>query len=182
MDKQELRQFIAHQLDTLENRKQREQQIYDQLFGMPEWHAAQSVAITLSFRNECATEEIILKAWEHGKHVVIPKVVERQMRFFDYTRASRLVENKMGIREPDETAVERTLDTIDLCIVPGRVFMRNGFRIGWGGGFYDRALASYPGHTLSVAFEKQLVPIFDIEPFDQPVNQIVTESEVIRCR
>ena len=104
------------------------------------------------------------------------------MRFFDYTRASRLVENKMGIREPDETAVERTLDTIDLCIVPGRVFMRNGFRIGWGGGFYDRALASYPGHTLSVAFEKQLVPIFDIEPFDQPVNQIVTESEVIRCR
>jgi 5-formyltetrahydrofolate cyclo-ligase len=104
------------------------------------------------------------------------------MKFFEYLPDSRLVETTMGIREPDDTAVERSLNTIDLCLVPGRAFMRNGFRVGWGGGFYDRALIDYRGNTLAVAFECQLVAAFAVESFDRPVDQIVTESEVILCR
>lgn len=182
MEKQEIRQFITHQLNTLNHRQQREQQIYDQLFTVSAWENARSIAVTLSFRNECSTDPIIEKAWELGKQVVIPKVVQREMKFFEYLPNSRLVETTMGIREPDDTAVERSLNTIDLCLVPGRAFMRNGFRVGWGGGFYDRALVDYRGNTLAVAFECQLVPAFAVESFDRPVDQIVTESEVILCR
>lgn len=182
MEKQEIRQFITHQLNTLDRRQQREQQIYDRLFTVSAWENARSIAVTLSFRNECSTDPIIEKAWELGKQVVIPKVVQREMKFFEYLPNSRLVETTMGIREPDDTAVERSLNTIDLCLVPGRAFMRNGFRVGWGGGFYDRALVDYPGNTLAVAFECQLVPAFAVESFDRPVDQIVTESEVILCR
>lgn len=182
MEKQEIRQFITHQLNTLDRRQQREQQIYDRLFTVSAWENARSIAVTLSFRNECSTDPIIEKAWELGKQVVIPRVVHREMKFFEYLPNSRLVETTMGIREPDDTAVERSLNTIDLCLVPGRAFMRNGFRVGWGGGFYDRALVDYQGNTLAVAFECQLVPAFAIESFDRPVDQIVTESEVILCR
>lgn len=182
MEKQEIRQFITHQLNTLDRRQQREQQIYDRLFTVSAWENARSIAVTLSFRNECSTDPIIEKAWELGKQVVIPKVVHREMKFFEYLPNSRLVETTMGIREPDDTAVERSLNTIDLCLVPGRAFMRNGFRVGWGGGFYDRALVDYQGNTLAVAFECQLVPTFAVESFDRPVDQIVTESEVILCR
>ncbi len=182
MEKQEIRQFITHQLDALDHRQQREQQIYDRLFTVPAWENARSIAVTLSFRNECPTNPVIEKAWELGKQVVIPKVVQREMKFFEYLPDSRLVETKMGIREPDDTALERSLDTIDLCLVPGRAFMRNGFRIGWGGGFYDRALVEYQGNTLAVAFECQLVSAFAVESFDRPVDQIVTESEVLLCR
>lgn len=182
MEKQEIRQFITHQLNTLDRRQQREQQIYDRLFTVSAWENARSIAVTLSFRNECSTDPIIEKAWALGKQVVIPKVVQREMKFFEYLPNSRLVETTMGIREPDDTAVERSLNTIDLCLVPGRAFMRNGFRVGWGGGFYDRALVDYQESTLAVAFECQLVPTFAVESFDRPVDQIVTESEVILCR
>lgn len=182
MEKQETRQFITHQLNTLDRRQQREQQIYDRLFTVSAWENARSIAVTLSFRNECSTDPIIEKAWELGKQVVIPRVVHREMKFFEYLPNSRLVETTMGIREPDDTAVERSLNTIDLCLVPGRAFMRNGFRVGWGGGFYDRTLVDYQGNTLAVAFECQLVPAFAVESFDRPVDQIVTESEVILCR
>ena len=149
MEKQEIRQFITHQLNTLDRRQQREQQIYDRLFTVSAWENARSIAVTLSFRNECSTDPIIEKAWELGKQVVIPKVVQREMKFFEYLPNSRLVETTMGIREPDDTAVERSLNTIDLCLVPGRAFMRNGFRVGWGGGFYDRALVDYQGEYVS---------------------------------
>lgn len=182
MEKREIRRFITDQLNQLEHREQKEQQIYDHLFALPEWKNAQSIAITLSFRNECATEPIILKAWELGKQVVIPKVMHQDMRFFEYLPNSPLIETKMGIREPDDRAVERSLSAVDLCLVPGRAFTRQGYRVGWGGGFYDRVLADYHGHTLAVAFERQLVTAFEVEPFDQPVQQIVTESEVVVCQ
>ena len=62
MEKQEIRQFITHQLDALDHRQQREQQIYDRLFTVPAWENAGSIAVTLSFRNECPTDPVIEKA------------------------------------------------------------------------------------------------------------------------
>ncbi|MGE6554517.1 5-formyltetrahydrofolate cyclo-ligase [Exiguobacterium artemiae] len=182
MGKQEIRQFITDQLNQLEHREQKEQQIYDHLFALPEWKNAQSIAITLSFRNECATEPIILKAWQLGKQVVIPKVIQQDMRFFEYLPTSPLIETKMGIREPDDQAKEQSLSSVDLCLVPGRAFTRQGYRVGWGGGFYDRVLADYHGHTVAIAFNRQLVPAFEVEPFDRPVQRIVTESGVVVCQ
>ncbi|MCT4792581.1 MULTISPECIES: 5-formyltetrahydrofolate cyclo-ligase [Exiguobacterium] len=182
MEKQEIRRWITDQLNRLENREQKQQQIYDQLFELPEWKNAQSIAVTLSFRNECATDPIVLKAWQLGKQVVIPKVIQQEMKFFEYVPNSPLIETKMGIREPDDQANEQSLRSVDLCLVPGRAFTRAGYRIGWGGGFYDRALTDYPGHTVAVTFDCQLVSDFEVEPFDQPVQKIVTESKVIVCR
>ena len=70
---------------------------------------------------------------------------------------------------------------VDLCVVPGRVFNRSGYRIGWGGGYYDRFLASYAGQTLSLAYSVQVLDDIPIEAHDIPVGVIVSERELIRC-
>lgn len=181
MNKQAVRHAVGKQLTQLDDRVRRERMIEQHLFGLPEWIKATSIAVTLSFRNECSTDRIIEQAWLEGKRVVIPKVVGKQMKFFEHTPSHVLLENTMGIREPDEHASEILLNTVDLCIVPGRAYMRSGYRVGWGGGFYDRALVEFSGATLSIAFAIQVVEVFEVEAFDQPVDTIVTEDEVIRC-
>ncbi|WP_214847709.1 5-formyltetrahydrofolate cyclo-ligase [Exiguobacterium sp. s193] len=182
MNKQAVRHAVGESITQLDDRVDRERMIEQHLFSLPEWTEATSIAVTLSFRNECSTDRIIDQAWSEGKRVVIPKVVGKQMKFFEHTANHVLLENTMGIREPDEQASEILLNTVDLCIVPGRAYTRSGYRIGWGGGFYDRSLVEFSGATLSIAFAIQVVEQFEVESFDQPVDMIVTEEEVIRCR
>ena len=65
---------------------------------------------------------------------------------------------------------------IDLIVVPGLLFSSRGFRIGFGGGFYDRYLADYQGETCSLVFSEQLYDDWEVEDFDIPVQKIYTDS------
>jgi len=65
-------------------------------------------------------------------------------------------------------------------IVPGLVFNEKGYRIGFGGGFYDRFLADYHGKTVSLAFDFQVMKEIPTESFDLPVQIIITNERVIR--
>ena len=91
MNKKAVRRVIAERLNELENRQERERRIAEQLFVLPEWMNATSIAVTLSFRNECSTERVIQQAWADGKRVVIPKVIGQEMRFFEHSSSSRLI-------------------------------------------------------------------------------------------
>ena len=84
-----------------------------------------------------------------------------------------------------EPIVEETTsikkEVIDLQIVPGVVFSNEGYRIGFGGGYYDRYLTDYNGYTLSLAFECQTGYVIPIETHDIPVRKIYTEKREILC-
>ena len=67
-------------------------------------------------------------------------------------------------------------EEIDLIVVPGLLFSSRGFRIGFGGGFYDRYLADYQGETCSLVFSEQLYDDWEVEDFDIPVQKIYTDS------
>ena len=83
----------------------------------------------------------------------------------------------MDLKEP---IVSRTVSIdkgqIDLQIVPGVVYSDEGFRIGFGGGYYDRYLTDYEGDRVSLAFEIQTSQEVPIEEHDIPVNKIITEK------
>jgi 5-formyltetrahydrofolate cyclo-ligase len=67
---------------------------------------------------------------------------------------------------------------IDVLIVPGMAFDRQGYRLGYGKGYYDRFLSRHPGlFTIGVCFDFQVLDTLPIESFDFPVNMIVTEKE-----
>jgi 5-formyltetrahydrofolate cyclo-ligase len=90
-----------------------------------------------------------------------------------------------GIREPvvDRCIKEEAPGTVDLILLPGVAFTREGVRLGYGGGFYDKLLAQLPHQPSLVAgaFALQVVQEIPREVTDRNVGWLVTEAETIRC-
>ncbi|WP_066365794.1 5-formyltetrahydrofolate cyclo-ligase [Neobacillus fumarioli] len=152
------------------------------LFETNEWLTARSVGITVSRFPEVDTFQIIRKAWELGKMVAVPKCVpqEKRMVFRTLTEFSQLESVFYGLLEPipEQTSAVKA-DQLDLLIVPGLAFSPDGFRLGFGGGYYDRFLTGFSGKTLSLAFPEQIISRFPVQKHDLPVEKIITPDKVI---
>ncbi|MFS0861558.1 5-formyltetrahydrofolate cyclo-ligase [Fredinandcohnia sp. 179-A 10B2 NHS] len=151
---------------------------------LPEWQNAQTIGVTISGDYEVNTEGLIKHAWENNKRVVVPKChpKTKDMTFREIKSFEQLEVVYFGLKEPIEeqtTSVDQS--QIDLVIVPGLYFTKRGYRLGHGGGYYDRYLSSYNGQTISLAFPMQIVESLPIEEFDVPVQKLVTPSQVITC-
>lgn len=174
--KQTLRQTVLEKMRTLTPSKRsiKEQQLYQQLFASATWQAATTISVTISKTPEIGTKPIIEQAWAEQKRVVIPRTEpnERLLSFCNYTK-STATQRVRGIVEPLETEPIIEQAEIDLLIVPGVVFNAAGYRIGFGGGYYDRVLENYHGATLSLAFSEQLVSSLPIEAHDRPVQKVI---------
>jgi 5-formyltetrahydrofolate cyclo-ligase len=155
------------------------------LYEDDDWKQAKVIGITVSKQPEVDTYQIIRKAWESGKQVVVPKCIPQRkvLSFRTLTEFSQLESVFYGLYEPIEELTEE-IDTgrIDLLIVPGLAYTREGYRLGFGGGYYDRFLFNYLGKTVSLAFNVQMVPYFQVEDHDIPVSKIITNQEVIKLR
>lgn len=157
-------------------------QIASNLYQTAAWKDAEMIGITISRFPEVDTAPIIKKAWEAGKKVAVPKCYpkEKILSFRILNDFSQLESVFYGLLEP---AVEKTTEAetkaIDLLIVPGLAFTNEGYRIGFGGGYYDRFLCHFSGKTLSLAFPMQLVGQFPIDRHDIPVSKIITTDKVI---
>jgi 5-formyltetrahydrofolate cyclo-ligase len=152
------------------------------LYEHPDWKEAQVIGITISMLPEVDTYQIIKKSWELGKQVVIPKCSpkEKKLSFRTLTAFSQLESVFHGLLEPIEAeTIEVGPDQIELLIVPGLAYTREGYRIGFGGGYYDRFLKDYHGSTISLAFNSQVIPHIPVEVHDVPVSTIITNNEVI---
>lgn len=143
------------------------------------WVSAHTIGITISNSPEVDTYQIIRRAWEEGKRIVTPKCLpkEKKMDFRILDRFDQLESVYFGLLEPIESKTEKVEPKeIDLMIVPGLGFDKDGFRLGVGGGYYDRFLQYYSGSTLSLAFEEQMVDDIPKEAHDIPVAKIITNE------
>ena len=143
------------------------------------------IGITISAFPEVNTEKIIKRLWEMGKTVVVPKCTpkDRSMTFYKIDSYDQLETVYMDLLEPNPRLTSAvTPDAIDLLVVPGIVYSKTGFRIGYGGGYYDRFLLNYKGNTISLAFDFQVNEEVESEIFDLPVDLIITNKEMILCK
>lgn len=182
--KKKLRNSIKSKLSEL-SLPQYEDESYliaQQLFQTDEWVSASTVAVTVSKAPEVDTFQIIRKGWEQGKRIAVPKCEpkSRQLDFRVLKRFSDLESVYYGLLEPIVTeTVSVSTDDIDLVVVPGLAFSKSGYRLGFGGGYYDRFLANYQGNTISLAFKDQMVSEIPIESHDIPVSKIISSEGVI---
>ncbi|KAA0966062.1 5-formyltetrahydrofolate cyclo-ligase [Sporosarcina sp. ANT_H38] len=183
--------FLRNQvLDTLNNMSRTEHikkslEITDRVLASNEFRSADTIGITISRYPEVDTRPLIEAAWVAGKQIAVPKCIHatRKMDFRLITSYDSLETVYMGLFEPilNETiTIEK--EGIDLQIVPGIVFSDEGYRIGFGGGYYDRYMSDYNGDTLSLAFASQTSKSVPIEGHDIPVSKIFTEEKLILCQ
>ncbi|MFT8570292.1 MAG: 5-formyltetrahydrofolate cyclo-ligase [Leuconostoc pseudomesenteroides] len=178
INKNEQRQLQKEALKTLSiHQKQMEShQLYQLLLETAAWQEAGTIAVTLSMPLELDTAPIIEAAWSANKKTVVPKIVHHQMIFVPFDDASNLQTGQLSIREPvTDSAVPE--NKIDLVIVPGLAFTKNGARLGFGAGYYDRFLENYTGKTVALALSRQVKNALPIESHDQRIQEVLTIQE-----
>ena len=189
--KKELRKKILALRNTLplEERGKKSKSIHSRLFSLSEFVTAKTLAFYVSFKSEVLTGTMIREALSLGKAVVVPitDLANRRLklsRIVDYT--ADLAPGTWGILEPKPDRIRlMSLKEVDLIITPGAAFDQKGYRMGYGGGFYDSLLKSVQERRPSVAlaFELQMVEEVPVESgHDEPVEIIITEERVIRCK
>ncbi|AZR73085.1 5-formyltetrahydrofolate cyclo-ligase [Anoxybacter fermentans] len=190
MDKQTLRRKISQLRDQLSERKRElySKKIRQRLEGLLSYKKAHTILYFVSFRSEVNTIPLIKKGLAIGKRVILPitnlstgRLTFSELKDFD----KELVVGTYGILEPKKEFIRPVQpEEIDFVLMPGLVFDHNGYRIGYGGGFYDRFLGELTRRPklVAVAYELQVMdkPL-PHEDHDIPVDMIVTEKRLIYC-
>jgi 5-formyltetrahydrofolate cyclo-ligase len=167
--------------------------ITERLLQLPQYRQAGTVLGYMNFGAEFASDLWIQQALADGKKLVLPRV-NRHTKQLDLYWVNDL-ENQLapglwGIREPLVERCERlaTLNEVEFALLPGVAFTRDGARLGYGGGFYDKLLAHLREQNgtrrpalVAAAFALQIVEQIPQEDTDIKVEWIVTEQETIAC-
>jgi len=154
----------------------------ERLLSLPEFQNAKNVMFYVSFGSEVGTERAIEEAIKKGKKVSVPCTGKETntMAASQISGLGELEEGKYGIREPKEKK-EIPAAEIDIVVVPGVAFDRQGYRVGYGKGFYDRFLSNIGPKTtkIGLAFGFQLVDSLPREGHDIPVDKVITEKGIV---
>ncbi len=158
------------------------------LLALPAYQRASSVLGYMNFGTEFASEHWVVAAQAAGKRVALPRVnpLTRTLDLYWVTDLSRqLLVGKWGIREPSIESCQRLndLNEVEFALLPGVGFTRQGARLGYGGGFYDKLLAGFASHPplVAAAYALQVVAMLPQEATDIPVDCLVTELETLHC-
>ncbi|MDO8207602.1 MAG: 5-formyltetrahydrofolate cyclo-ligase [Gallionella sp.] len=162
--------------------------ITERLLQLPEYSRAETVLGYMNFGSEYASELWVARVLADGKRLVLPSV-NRHTNTLDLYRVddleSQLAAGLWGIREPVIERCKRLNDIneVEFVLLPGIAFSRDGARLGYGGGFYDKLLAHVPHHPalVTAAFGLQIVAQIPQEATDVRVEWIVTQEEIIGC-
>lgn len=161
-DKAAIRQqyLIMRRATSSVVRRNADDLIREAVEALPEYEAADLVLSYVSFADEIDTHRIIEDALAAGKRVAVPKCLPgRKMEFFEIGSLEELVPGTLGILEPvpdEERLVKPAMCKGSVCLVPGLVYDGEGYRIGYGAGYYDRFLAFYMGEKLGLARSMQV--------------------------
>ena len=175
--KSELRKQVLQEMKALpqEQKQALDQALTEGLLHHPFYQEANVIASYLSFPHEFQTQELIDQALKDGKKVLIPKTYPKGRMDFVVYDPQQLVKTSFGLLEPQGDLEVVPASQIDLIHVPGLAFTMEGYRIGYGGGYYDRYLEYFSGHTLSTVYHYQ-VQDFIPENHDIPVQEVLIDE------
>jgi len=154
-------------------KQQKEMLILAAFFADELWQQAQTIGLIRSLSIEFSTAEIFQQAQIAGKQLAVPRSgTNKELLFHQVTPETNYELSSFGVEEPNEQAplIEKT--ALDLLIVPGVIFTTSGYRIGFGGGYYDRYLTDFTGRTCSLVFSEQIQENWQPEIFDRQVEKI----------
>lgn len=175
--KSELRKQVLHEMKAIPRTQKvtLDLSLTERLLQHPFYQEAKIIATYLSFSHEFQTQGLIEKALRDGKKVLIPKTYPKGRMDFVVYDPQQLVKTAFDLLEPQGNLEVVDASQIDLIHVPGLVFTTEGYRIGYGGGYYDRYLEHFSGHTLSTVYPCQIQD-FISEKHDIPVQEVLIDE------
>lgn len=179
--KQELRLQVLERRDALEidDRLIWDEAIVERVLALPVFDGEGPVSAYWPMRSEADPRPILEALNEKGTVLCLPAIVDGAMLFRRWAPWEPIVPGGFGtlVPEPVQPVVEPAI-----LIVPLAAFDRRGYRIGYGKGYYDRALSELgAAAAIGIAYGAQEIAAVPNEPHDQRLDWIVTEAETIRC-
>lgn len=179
--KRELRRKCRQIRDSLgkDHRLQASLAICEQIESYPLFQQSETILTYIPMRAEADLRSLM--AHHPQKCWLLPRILpEGRMVFHPYT-PSRLIRHPYGMLEPAPDLPVIEVGKIQLAFVPGLAFDRSGWRLGYGGGFFDRFLVEYDGFSIGVTYAALLFDRLPHQAHDIPLQYIVTEEGLLNC-
>lgn len=181
MDKEKIRDRIKAHRKQLSKQEieDKSAKITLALFSCDALKNANTVMVYLASFNEVRTDKITEKFLREGKRVVAPVTDEENISLTPYlfTDAKELTNGAYGIKEPKrDFRVEKS--QIDAVIVPGIAFDKNGNRMGFGKGYYDRFLEDFCGKKIGICYDFQIIDAIPTNEHDIAMDYIISEENI----
>lgn len=156
-------------------------EIFSRVINFDEFKLTNNILIYSDYNNEVHTKKIIETALKDRKSVYLPKVLGDEMEFYEIDDFDGLQVSSQGILEPTNSVCSQfNGNEFALVLVPLSAFDRNGNRIGYGGGYYDKYLSKHiVGTKVGLAYSFQETEYIDAEETDIKLDYVITEKEVI---
>ena len=175
MEKRALRKAIREQKRAMTETQiiSKSEKLGELFIASELYKQAKTIYGYLPYNQEVRTTAMLQRALEDGKKVAVPKCYGDEMRFIYLENLSQVEKGYCGIPEPIEDGPVAD-DPNALVLMPGLAFTKEGLRMGYGGGFYDKFLASEPGHpTLALCYDFQMVEHIPTNAYDVPVDVVL---------
>lgn len=176
ISKAELRTQVQAKLAerNLAKKQDSDQSLYRQFLALPQLKTARRVLLFLGVGTEPDTRPLIQHLLQQGYQVALPRCLPgRQMEARLVTDLEHLVDSPYHIPEPSQVCPVAERDSIDMILVPNLCCDRRGYRLGHGGGYYDRYLAGYQGFTVAFCPELVLQEQVPVEAYDVAVGLVL---------
>lgn len=163
--------------EDIERKNALDAEIQTRLIISPEYRKAKAVLVYLALPYEISTSMIIHAALTNNKIVALPVCInDGEMVFRQITDLSGLRPGSYGILEPDESCPEYTPAEGDICVCPSLCCDMRGYRLGYGGGYYDRFLKSFKGVKAALCYSESIIPSIEADEYDVGMDMIHTDS------
>lgn len=169
-------------LSAAEKRRM-DEAIADFVRKTPEYRNSQTLLLYVSTLIEVDTRGLILRALKDGKIVAVPRCIDntREMDFYIIKSLSDLERGSFGVDEPNPEKTEKLTNLKNgLCIVPALSYDKQGYRLGYGKGYYDRFLCRFGGFVMGICYDSCITDALPHGRFDRNAETIVTQTGVIR--
>ena len=180
--KAELRRKLKEQRDNIKDRLWCNNKITDLFLSSSLYKQADTILLYSSSGSEVSTDEIFESCIRDGKTVAFPVCIDRDglMDFFIVKDKGDLTEGMYKIKEPKNTCRRLISDSKSLCVVPGLSFDKQGYRIGYGRGYYDRFLENFEGITVGLCFSELLSESLPKDYYDKNVSYLITDKKIYK--
>lgn len=180
-DKPYLRDYFLEQRKSLceeiERKNALDLEIQTRLLITPEYRSADTVLLYMARPIEIATSLILHAAFANHKLVALPVCMEQGRMIFRRIESLRdVVPGRFGILEPGAECDTVTPDVHTLCVCPALSCDMRGYRLGFGGGYYDRYLMDFPGVKAALCYADSMIPKIREDAFDIKMDVILTDS------